>query len=267
LLWPAGSPALKPLAGSDKPENIFMGKNGKISHVDNIQNPSLELHLAPADKANGMAIVVAAGGGNKTLWVGPEGTDIADWLNSVGISAFVERYRLQPYDSATDALADTQQSIRLIRANAKEWNIDPNRVGIMGFSAGGEQSARVALNFDEGNPDAKDPVARQSCRPDFTVLIYAGWKPGTVDLSKIPKNAPPAFCACAGVDDYFHASETIDFANAYLKAKIPVELHIYGHGGHGGGISPRKGIPFGTWPKSFEAWVTDLGMIKASAGK
>ncbi|HET6248693.1 MAG TPA: alpha/beta hydrolase [Tepidisphaeraceae bacterium] len=266
-LWPAGSPELKTLKGYDQPEHAVLDKAGNIQHVDNIHNPSIELHLAPPDKANGMAIVVAAGGGNTTLWVGPEGTDIADWLNSIGISAFVERYRLQPYSSATDALADTQQSIRLIRANAKEWNIDPNRVGIMGFSAGGEQSARVALNFDAGNPDAKDPVARQSCRPDFTVLIYAGWKPGTVDLSNIPKNAPPAFCACAGVDDYFHASETIDFASAYLKAKIPVELHIYGHGGHGGGISPRKGIPFGTWPKSFEAWVTDLGMMKTGGAK
>jgi hypothetical protein len=135
----------------------------------------------------------------------------------------------------------------------------------MGFSAGGEQSAHIAIHFDEGDPKSSDPIARESCRPDFTVLIYAGWKNGIVDLNKIPKNAPPAFCACAGVDDYFHAAETIEFASAYLAAKIPVEMHIYGHGGHGGGISPRKGIPFGTWPQSFVAWITDLGMMKPAA--
>jgi endo-1,4-beta-xylanase len=99
-----------------------------------------------------MAVIVAAGGGNKTCNVGTEGTDIAEWLNGLGIHAFIERYRLRPYDSTTDALADTQRSFRVIRANAKEWGVDPKRVGIMGFSAGGEQVAWVTLKFDEGNP-------------------------------------------------------------------------------------------------------------------
>jgi hypothetical protein len=96
------------------------------------------------------------------------------------------------------------------------------------------------------------------------VLVYAGWaKP--FDLSKIPKNAPPAFCTVAGVDDYFHSTETMDFVNAWLNAKIPVELHVYGHGGHGNGIKPRNGIPFGTWPNRFVEWITDLGLMKPAA--
>lgn len=266
-LWPAGSSALRALPGYDQPEKFVMsrGQPGFVQSLTNIHNPSIEIHLAPPEKANGLAIIVAAGGGNTTLNVGPEGTDIAVWLNSLGVSAFVERYRLRPYSSAVDALADTQRSFRLIRANAKQWNVDPKRIGIMGFSAGGEQAARVAMNFDAGNPEASDPFDRQSCRPDFTVLVYAGWaKP--FDLSRIPKDAPPAFCTVAGVDDYFHSSETTDFTYAWLNAKIPVELHIYGHGGHGGGIKPRNGIPLGTWQNRFVEWITDLGMMKPSAG-
>ena len=266
-LWPPGSPQLRPLAGYDKPENFVMrrGSPGVVESVTNINNPSIELHLAPADKANGMAIIVAPGGGNNTCNLGVEGSDIALWLNSIGISAFVERYRLKPYSSAVDALADTQQCFRLVRARAKEWNIDPKRVGVMGFSAGGEQAARVAMNFDAGDPTAADPVARQSDRPDFTVLVYAGWARG-FDLTNIPKNAPPAFCTVAGIDDMSHATQTIDFVSAWLKAGIPTELHIYGHGGHANGIKPRDGIPFGTWQNRWIDWITDLGMMKP-AGK
>ena len=113
-LWPKGSPKLKEMPGSDKPEvvHLYKGSESRVLNIDNIHNPSIEVHLAPADKANGMAVVVAAGGGNKTLYVGPEGVDVATWLNGLGVHAFVERYRLQPYDSTSDALADTQRSIR-----------------------------------------------------------------------------------------------------------------------------------------------------------
>ncbi len=259
-LWPAGSPMLRPLAGWDKPEvfNRSKGRSDRVESVVNIHNPSIEVHLAPPDKANGMAIIVAAGGGNMTCNVGPEGTAIADWLNGLGIHAFIERYRLRPYGSGTDALADTQRSFRVVRANAKQWGVDPRRVGIMGFSAGGEQAARAVLKFDTGKADASDPIERFSCRPDFTVLVYPG---GRVDMSSVPKDAPPAFLVSAGLDDASHAVFTVDFYNAYFKAKRPVELHIYGHGGHGGGISPRKGIPFGTWHLRFIEWAKDLGYM------
>ncbi|QVL34561.1 alpha/beta hydrolase [Telmatocola sphagniphila] len=229
--------------------------------MENIHNPSIEVHLAPADKANGTAVIVIAGGGNKTCNVGNEGVDIADWLNSQGIHAFIERYRLRPYDSTKDALADTQQSIRMVRSRAKEWGVDPKRVGVMGFSAGGEQAAWVTLRFDAGNPQAADPVERESCRPDFSVLIYAGWL--KMDMTKVPKNAPPTFLTSAGLDDAFHARQTVEFYDALFKANIPVELHIYGHGGHGGAISPRKGIPFGTWHLRFLDWAKDLELLNS----
>jgi acetyl esterase/lipase len=243
-LWPAGSPTLR---NCDQPE-VFTptkGNPSRIQKVVNINNPSIELHLAP--NPNGLAMILAAGGGNTELNVGTEGTDIAKWLNGLGVSAFILRYRLRPYDSATDALADTAQSIKIVRAHAREWGVDPARIGIMGFSAGGEQAARIVLNFDEDS------------RPDVAVLVYAGW--GKLDTSHVPKNAPPVFLTSAGVDDAFHARETVEFYTALFNAQIPVELHIYGHGGHANGISPRNGIPFGTWHNRFVEWITDLGMM------
>lgn len=261
-LWPKGSPMLKDLSGSDKPETIhyYKGSETRILNLENIHNPSIEVHLAPADKANGLAVVVAAGGGNKTLYVGPEGIDVANWLNGLGVHAFVERHRLAPYDSTVDAVADTQRSIRMVRAHAAEWGVDPRRVGIMGFSAGGEQAAWVTLKFDGGNPKAEDPVEHESCRPDFSVLIYPGWK--RMDLDAVPKDAPPAFITCAGVDDAFHARQSVEFYTALFNAKVPAEMHLYGHGGHGGSIDPRKGIPFGTWPTRFVEWAKDLKLME-----
>src|SRR3954470_9774112 len=206
-LWPQGSPALKALEGADKPEEVRKSKDGRVQSVVNVHNPSIEVHLAPADKANGMAVVVMPGGGNTQLVVGTEGTDIAEWFNGLGIHAFIERYRLRPYTSDGDALADTKRSIRMVRAHAKEWGVDPSRVGVMGFSAGGEQAGWVALKYDAGDPNSSDPVESMSCRPDFAVLVYPGWR--RMDLSSVPKDAPPVFLTTAGVDDASHARATV----------------------------------------------------------
>ena len=261
-LWPKGSPMLRAEEGADKPEVLHMYKDSesRILHLENIHNPSIEVHLAPPEKANGMAVIIAPGGGNHTLYVGPEGLDVANWLNEQGIHAFIERYRLRPYDSTVDALADTQRAIRMVRANAKEWGVNPKRVGIMGFSAGGEQAAWATLRHDNGKAGAADPIERQSCRPDFSVLVYPGWK--MMDLSAVPKNAPPTFITCAGIGDAFHAKQSVEFYMALFNAKIPVEMHLYGRGGHGGSINERNGIPFGTWPKRFIEWADDLKLLK-----
>jgi endo-1,4-beta-xylanase len=138
--------------------------------------------------------------------------------------------------------------------------VDPRRVGIMGFSAGGEQAAWVTLKYDGGDPKSEDPVERESCRPDFSVLIYPGWK--RMDYEPVPKDAPPTFITCAGVDDAFHARQSVEFYMALFTAKIPAEMHLYRHGGHGGSIDPRKGIPFGTWPVRFVEWAKDLKLME-----
>lgn len=261
-LWPAG--ALAPEAATvEERFQMTEGQPDRVQKVFDIHNPSIELHLAPPETANGVGIILAAGGGNRELNVGTEGTDVATWLNGMGVSAFILRYRLAPYRSDTEALADTQRAFRVIRANAAEWGVDPEKIGIMGFSAGGEQAARVALRFDAGDPNAADPAGRLSSRPDFAVLVYAGW--GRFDMSEVPEDAPPAFLTSAGIDDASHARQTVDFYNALFAAGIPVELHIYGHGGHANGIKPRDGIPFGTWHHRFVDWIVDLGLMEAPA--
>lgn len=263
MLWPAGSPTLKGQDEKEKltPPNPKPGQ--RINSIRNVHNPSIEVHLAPADKATGTAILVAPGGGHEQLVWGSEGTDIAKWLNSIGVTAFVLKYRLAQtpnyhYKVEVEALQDTQQAMRIIRARAKEWGVKTDHVGILGFSAGGALAALADIRFDRGNTSVADPILQQSCRPDFVGLVYAGWAP--MDITA-PKDAAPAFLTSAGKDDEFHARETVEFFNSLFKAGVPADLIIYSHGGHGGAISPRKGIPFGTWHIRFQEWLADLGML------
>lgn len=263
-LWPAGHPTLKGQNETERLTPADAQPGQRINAIRNVHNPSIEVHLAPADKANGCAVIVAPGGGHEFLSWSSEGTDIADWLNNLGVSAFVLKYRLAKtpnyqYTVEGEALQDSQRAIRIIRARAKEWNVDPNRVGYLGFSAGGALAALVDMRFDRGKTGAADPIEQQSCRPDFVALVYAGWEP-KMDLT-VPKDAAPAFLTSAGSDDKFHAKETVDFFNALFNQDIKADLHIYAHGGHGGGIKPRNGIPFGTWQVRFQEWMADLGVL------
>ncbi len=262
-LYPPGSPTLK---GSNEKEILDPQnpKPGGYYSIKNIHNPIIEIHLPPADKATGAILVVAPGGGHSQVVWTTEGLQIADWLNQQGIAAAVLKYRLAKtpnysYTVEGEALQDTQRAIRIVRAHAKEWGVRSDRVGILGFSAGGALAALAAMRYDSGKPDATDPIERQSSRPDYVGMVYAGWSP--MDIV-IPKDAPPTFLTSAGKDDAFHARQTVEFYNALFAAGIPAELHIYGHGGHGGGISSRKGVPFGTWHTRFLEWMTDLGYLK-----
>jgi len=263
-LWPRGAATLQ---GADEkeitvPANPAPGE--RISSIKNVHIPSIEVHLPSPDKATGTAILVAPGGGHEQLVWGSEGTDIANWLNGIGVAAFILKYRLAQtpgyhYTVEGEALQDTQRALRIVRSRAREWGVDPGRVGILGFSAGGALAALADIRFDRGKPNASDPIEQQSCRPDFVGLVYAGWAP--MDITA-PKDAAPAFLTSAGSDDQFHARETVDFYNSLFKVGVPAELHIYGHGGHGGGIRSRNGIPFGTWHIRFQEWLADLGMLK-----
>jgi acetyl esterase/lipase len=263
-LWPAGAPTLK---GTDEkeittPENAKPGD--RINSIRNVHAPSIEVHLPPAEKATGTAIIVAPGGGHRQLVWGSEGTDIAAWLNEIGVAAFILKYRLEQtpnysYKVEGEALQDTQRAVRTVRARAQEWNVKPERIGILGFSAGGALAALADIRFDRGQSGAADMIEQQSCRPDFVGLVYPGWRP--MDITA-PKDAAPAFLTSAGLDDASHARQTVDFYNSLFRAGVPVELHIYARGGHGGGIKPRNGIPFGAWHIRFQEWLADQGMLK-----
>jgi endo-1,4-beta-xylanase len=263
-LWPAGSPTLQGPNEKEITDPANPQPGERIRSIKNVHTPSIEVHLAPADTANGAAVIVAPGGGHSVLVWDSEGTRIATWLNSIGISAFILKYRLAftpgyHYTVEGEALQDTQRAIRIVRSRAQEWKIDPNRVGFLGFSAGGALAALADIRFDRGKPSSADPIDHESCRPDFVGLVYAGW--GPMDITA-PKDAAPAFLTSAGIDDEFHARETVDFYRSLDKVGVPAELHIYAHGGHGGAISTRNGIPFGTWHIRFQEWMADLGVLK-----
>jgi hypothetical protein len=264
-LWPNDSSTLQGAAEKETTDPVDPKPGQRIKSIKNVHKPSIEAHFPPADKAVGTAIIVAPGGGHRQLVWGSEGTDIAAWLNEIGVTAVILKYRLAQtpgykYSVEKEALEDTQRAIRMVRAHAKEWRITPSRVGILGFSAGGALAAYADIRFDRGQATSPDPIDRQSCRPDFVGLVYPGW--GRMD-TEVPKDAAPAFLASAGLDDAFHARQTVEFHNMLFRAGIPSDLHIYSHGGHGGAISNRKGIPFGTWHIRFQDWLVDLGMLKA----
>ena len=271
-LYPADSPRLKRerIQEAERYNTTQKNKSDKTLNVLNIHNPSIEVHLAGDESPNtGAAVIVAPGGGHKILWVGPEGGDFAPFFKKHGVSTIILRNRLRVdgYEPKTDAVNDAFQAIRLVRAHAAEWKLDPAKIGIMGFSAGAELSAPTALFFEEfehANNDPADPLAKVSARPDFVGVIYPGPTPFSRNPSTpIPRNVPPSFIASAGSGDRVHALWANDYFVAMLKAGVPnLEMHIYGNGGHGGGLTARGGIPFGTWTDRYIEWFKDLGFLE-----
>jgi endo-1,4-beta-xylanase len=269
-LYPPGSHFLK-MDRIREPEqyNMSQAVPGRISSIVNIHNPSIEVHMVERGINTGAAVILAAGGGHNTLNVGGEAADFVPFFYNYGVNTIILRNRLRRdgYDPRTDEVYDAMQAIRLVRAYAKEWNIDPNKIGIMGFSAGAELSAPAAVlfgDFDKNNSDASDPLAGISSRPDFVGVIYPGPSPFARNRTPppIPRNVPPSFVACAGSGDRGHAVWAMEYFSAMLAMSAPnIEMHIYANGRHGGGLTDRNGIPFGTWQFRFIEWFRDLGFL------
>ncbi len=264
FLWPEGSPTLKGAAEKEVTTPPAPQPGQRINSIVNVHNPSIEVRLPKNSTGPVAAVIVAPGGGHRQLVWGSEGSDIAEWLNGMGVAAFILKYRLAftpgyQYTVEGEALQDTQRAIRIVRSRSTEWGVDPTRVGIIGFSAGGALAALANCRFDRGKSDAADPIERQSSRPDFVSLVYPGWDPKT-ELVPL-KDSAPAFITSAGSDDVFHARQSVEFFSSLFKLGIPSDLHIYGHGGHGGGIKPRNGIPFGTWHVRMQEWMADLKLL------
>jgi acetyl esterase/lipase len=262
-LWAGGAPGSE--ATASKPELIASpAKPGDSTHLSSIHNPSVLVYLPPKDRATGAAMIVAPGGGHRFLSIDTEGTNVAGWLNSVGVAAFVLKYRLareegSPYKVEVHALADAQRAIRVVRAHAEEWNVNTARIGIMGFSAGGEVAALASTRFDSGKPDAADRVERQSSKPDYQILIYPGIRAESIDVTK---DTPPTFMLCAD-NDKGPSNAIPALYLALKKAGVPAELHIYASGGHGFGLRPQDTRPhviYSTWVLRLKDWMADVGM-------
>ncbi|MCU1257831.1 MAG: hypothetical protein JWO80_716 [Bryobacterales bacterium] len=281
-LYPPGSPFLK-MERIREPEQYNMSQSvpGRINSIVNIHNPSIEVHTVDPGLNTGAAVILAAGGGHNTLNVGGESADFVPFFYNYGVNTIILRNRLRRdgYDPRTDEVNDALQAIRMVRAYAKEWRIDPNKIGIMGFSAGAELSAPAAVlfdDFDKKNNDPGDPLAGITSRPDFTGIIYPGPSPFARNRTPppIPRNVPPAFIACGGSGDRVHAIWAIEYFSAMLAIGVPnIEMHIYGNGRHPGdplpdgsrmtgGLTDRRDTPFGTWQYRFLDWFRDLGFLQ-----
>jgi len=227
--------------------------------------PTLTIHLPDPSKATGTGVIVCPGGGYTILVTDHEGQQVAKWLNSVGIAAFVLKYRLTPRYQRADALVDGKRALRYVREHAKEFGISPKRVGIMGFSAGGHLAACTGIDFDEGNAQATDPVERQGSRPDFMVLVY-GSTTSVSDPAKkddpgktFTAKTPPAFLVSTDGDGATNGM--LNCYTALRKVRVPAEFHVFGgYGPHGTGLG--AGDPaIGAWPKQLHAWLQKSGLL------
>ncbi|SPE41458.1 putative endo-1,4-beta-xylanase B [Candidatus Sulfopaludibacter sp. SbA3] len=234
--------------------------------VTGVHNPSLTVFMPPADKATGAALIIAPGGGHQFLNFDQEGTYVAEYLNSIGVVGLVLKYRLAREPGSTytvegNALADAQRAIRMVRSRAAEGHINPARIGIMGFSAGGEVAALAATRFDAGKPDAADEIDRASSRPDFDALIYPGIR---ADGYTIPQGMPVTFMLCA--DNDRGPATALSVLYPKLKAAgVQTEVHIYATGGHGFGINPNTKNPSPaatSWQVRLGDWLKEIGMLK-----
>jgi acetyl esterase/lipase len=269
-LYPPGSPYLKMDRVREAEQyNMSAVVPGRIGSIVNIHNPSIEVHVVEKGLNTGAAVILVAGGGHTTLNVGSEGADFVPFFYNYGVNTIILRSRLRRdgYNPLTDEEYDAMQAIRMVRAHAKEWNLDPNKIGIVGFSAGAELASAAAVlydDFDKNNSDAGDALKGVSSRPDFVGIIYPGPTPFAKNRTAppIPRNVPPAFIVCAGYGDKVHAVWADEYFSAMLAVGAPnIEMHIYGNGVHGGGMTNRSGIPFGTWQNRFIDWFRDLGFL------
>lgn len=264
LLWPDGAPGAKGDRLADK--------------------PALFLYPAPADRATGAGVVVCPGGGYTMLATGHEGRAVAEWLNEYGISAFVLRYRHGPRYRHPWPLRDAQRAMRMVRAHAEDWRVDPDRLGMLGFSAGGHLASTVGTHIDPGDSTAADSVARFSTRPDFLTLVYPVISfvapyahSGSEDMllgpdadsslrrrlsseTQVTARTPPTFLVHTGRDDTVPAENSVSFYLALREAGVPAEMHLYEEGTHGFGLAPTDPV-LSSWTDRWVDWVRERGLL------
>ncbi|MDA0283142.1 MAG: alpha/beta hydrolase [Planctomycetota bacterium] len=270
-IWPNGLPAgAKPLTEAQIEKLKASLTEERIYYVE---TPSITVYRAPKEIANGCAVVICPGGGYNILAWPKEGLEVAEWFNSIGVTAAVLKYRVPRRDPAAphvEPLQDAQRALRLVRHNAADWGVDPQRVGILGFSAGGHLTAMTGMHWQKAAYDRIDEADGLSCRPDFMCPIYAAYLgPDYKDyvaelgpLVNVTEKTPPTFMAVTA-DDTFRGVQAALLFVELKKSKVPAELHIYSKGGHGYGIRPSEN-PISTWHVRLGDWLTAQGLLNQS---
>ena len=255
-------------------------------HVQNIQDPTITIYLPKKSKATGAAVVICPGGGYRLLAIQHEGHDVAKWFNEFGVAGIVVKNRLPTSENITDtsevAMTDAQRAVRLVRHHAGEWGIEKNKIGIMGFSAGGHLASTVGTHFDYGMADSPDPVQKVSCRPDFMILMYpvitmsedfmhAGSMKNLLahnqsyeqkrrfsNEKQVTSETPPTILIHSSDDKSVPVANSIRFYEALIEHNIPAEMHIFNSGGHGYGLGRKDGTSHNLWPENCKAWMKDM---------
>jgi acetyl esterase/lipase len=273
-LWPHGAPGAQPNPAPEADtttatDRLIAGR--PIIRLGNVSTPTITLYK-PKGKNTGAAIVVFPGGGYRILAIDLEGTEVCAWLNSEGITCVLLKYRVPdsgPYPKSSAALQDAQRALGMVRLHATEWHIDPNRLGVLGFSAGGHLVAALSTHYDHRLYDPVDAADVLSCRPDFAVLIYPGYL-ALADQNFAPNpeihptaQTPPSFILQAE-DDPVHVENATTYFMELKNAKVPAELHIYAQGGHGYGLRPTE-LPVTHWPQLVETWLHTIHILPTSA--
>ena len=269
-LWPGaapGAPANLPpeVDTTTEKDSLIAGK--RLIRLGNVATPTLTVY-SPRENNSGAAIVVFPGGGYHILAIDLEGSEVCDWLNSIHVTCVLVKYRVPdtgPYPKSAAALQDAQRAMGLVREHAAEWKIDPHRVGVLGFSAGAHLSAAISTHYEKRLYDAVDPADKESCRPDFAVIVYPGYLAlAEQNMAPNPEihptaDTPPTFIVQAE-DDPVHVENAVTYFMELKQAKVPAELHIYAEGGHGYGLR-RTSLPVTTWPQRVEDWLHTIHML------
>jgi acetyl esterase/lipase len=269
-IWPHGAPGApaNPKAEADMTtdkDHLIAGK--PVIRLGNVSNPTLTFY-SPKGKSTGAAIVVFPGGGYRILAIDLEGTEVCDWLTSTGITCILLKYRVPdtgPFPKSPAALQDAQRALGIVRSHAAEWHVEPQRIGVLGFSAGAHLGAALSTHFDKRLYDPVDAADQVNCRPDFAVIVY----PGYLALAEqnfapnpdivVTERTPPSFIVQAE-DDPVHVENSTVYFLALKNAKVPAEMHLYAQGGHGYGLR-RTALPVTTWPQSVESWLHTMQVL------
>jgi len=266
-VWPGKAPGETQEIGPEVTQPAKPDEKPPTTRLTNISQPTLHVFLPPVEKRNGTSVVICPGGAFRILAWDKEGTEVAEWFNSIGVSAFVLKYRTPTSDRPQPWLApasDAQRAISVVRSRAGEWGLATDRVGLFGFSAGGSAAANAALKSNARLYEAADETDKTSCRPDFVALVYPAYlidekgqlKP---DLA-VTKETPPMFLAHA-FNDGISCENSVQLFLALKKAGVPADLHVYSSGGHGFGLRPSD-QPIATWPQRCADWLKLRGLLK-----